>query len=233
MSTATTTATPGASSSQNKRQLAHAIRMLERAEIVDYNGHCSLRAGSDSILINSGACVRSTLSEDDIVEIDFDGRLIGAGRPPPLEFHIHTEIYRARPDVCAIAHTHPKWSTFLTMVGAPYRPVYAQGVLLGDIPVFDSPMSINSKPMGERLAQTLGKGPAVLLKSHGVTVAAADVEECFALAVYLEDNAHRQYMAMQIGKPYEFSVEEQRACREKLWSKSLFRRTWDYYDSKL
>jgi ribulose-5-phosphate 4-epimerase/fuculose-1-phosphate aldolase len=218
---------------KGKRVLADAIRMLEKADIVDYNGHCSLRLDGERMLINTGASVRGALGVDDIVEIDFDGKPVDNGPPPPLEFHIHSEIYRARPDVGAVAHTHPKFSTFLTMVGARYLPVYAQGVLLGDIPLFDTPLSVNTKPMGEKLAATLGSCPAVLLKSHGVTVVGADMLECFALAAYLEENAYRQYMAMQIGKPYEFSVDEQRACREKLWSKNLFQKTWDQYRSKL
>jgi ribulose-5-phosphate 4-epimerase/fuculose-1-phosphate aldolase len=216
-----------------KRLLIDAISMLERADIIDYNGHCSVRAPGERMFINSGASVRGALVEDDIVEIDFDGRPLDNGPAPPLEFHIHSEIYRARPDVGAIAHTHPKWSTFLTMTGAKYKPVFAQGVLLGEIPLLDTPLSINSKPMGEQLAAILGDRPAALLKSHGVTVVGADMLECFALAVYLEENAYRQYMAMQIGAPYEFSGEEQRACYEKLWARGLFKKTWDHYRSKL
>jgi L-fuculose-phosphate aldolase len=218
---------------QGKQTLADAIRMLEKADIIDYNGHCSLRLDGERMLINSGASIRGALGVEDIVEVGFDGRPVDNGPPPPLEFHIHSEIYRARPDVGAIAHTHPKWSTFLTMVGARYRPVYAQGVLLGEIPLFDTPLSVNSKPMGEKLAAALGGCPAVLLKSHGVTVVGADMLECFALAAYLEENAYRQYMTLQIGDPYEFSADEQQACREKLWSKNLFQKTWDHYRSKL
>jgi L-fuculose-phosphate aldolase len=119
------------------------------------------------------------------------------------------------------------------MTGVKYQPVYAQGVLLGDIPLMDSPLSINTKPMGEKMAQILGGGPAVLLKAHGVVVVGADIVECFALAAYVEENAYRQYMAMQIGEPYVFSEAEQKASREKLWTPSLFRKTWDHYRSKL
>jgi L-fuculose-phosphate aldolase len=226
-------ADPKAPMADSKEMLADAIRMLERAEIIDYNGHCSLRTGSERILINTGASSRGALTAEDIVEIDFDGHPVSGGASPPLEFHIHSEIYRVRADVNAIAHIHPKWSTFLTMVGERYRPVYAQGVLLGDIPLLDTPLSINTKAMGERLALALDGHRAVLLKSHGATVVGADLIECFALAAYLEENAHRQYMAMQIGTPYEFSADEQKTCREKLWSKSLFRKAWDHYRSKL
>ena len=216
-----------------KQQLVDAIRMLERAGYIDHNGHCSARRDATSFYINSGASVRGTLTVDDIVTVDLAGNLVEGDARPPLEYHIHSEVYRARADVNAVMHTHPQWSTFLTMTGVKYRPVYAQGVLLGDLPVMDSPLSINTKPMGETLAAILGRGPGLLLKAHGAVAVGADIVECFALAAYIEENAYRQYMAMQIGEPYVFSEAEQQASREKLWSPSLFKKTWDHYYSKI
>ncbi len=218
---------------QARQKLVDCIRMLERAEIIDHNGHCSLRRDAGSFFINSGASVRGALTVDDIVAIDLDGQLVEGSERPPLEFQLHSAIYRVRPDVNAIAHTHPKWSTFLTMVGQKFKAVYAQGVLLGDIPVLDTPLSINTRPMGDKLAAALGACPAVLMKSHGVAVVGADIVECFALAAYVEENAYRQYMALQIGEPYVFSAEEQAITREKLWAPNLFKKTWDHYYSKL
>ena len=216
-----------------KQTLVDAIRMLERAEIIDHSGHCSARRDGNSFYINSGASIRSALAVDDIVTLDLDGHLVEGSAKPPLEFHIHSEVYRARPDVNAVAHTHPRWSTLLTMVGAKFKPVYAQGVLLGNIPLMDSPLSVNTKSMGEKLAATLGHGPAVLLKAHGCVVVGANIVECFALAAYVEENAYRQYMAMQIGEPYVFSEAEQQVCRVNLSAPHLFKKTWDHYHSKL
>jgi L-fuculose-phosphate aldolase len=225
--------TPDVNAGEVKQQLADAIRMLAHANILDHSGHGSARRDHESFYINSSASARSALTAEDIVTIDLDGNLVEGSARPPFEFHIHSEIYRLRPDVRAVMHTHPRWSTFLTMVRAPYRAVCAQGALLGDIPLFDSPLSISARPLGARVAATLGHGPAVLLKSHGAVVAGADIVECFALAAYLEENAYRQYMAIQIGDPYVFSEAERQACRERLWTPSLFRKTWDHYRSKL
>jgi L-ribulose-5-phosphate 4-epimerase len=225
--------TPDVKAVEVTERLVDAIRMLARANIVDHSGHGSARRDSESFYINSAASTRSALTAADLVAVDLDGGLVEGSARPPLEFHIHSEIYRVRPDVHAVMHTHPRWSTFLTMVGAPYRAVCAQGALLGDIPLLDSPVSVNTRPMGEKVAATLGSGPAVLLKSHGAVVVGSDIVECFALAAYLEENAYRQYMAMQIGNPYVFSQAEQQAFRETLWTPNLFRKTWDHYHSKL
>ena len=207
--------------------------MLAHADIVDHSGHGSARRDRESFYINSAASSRGTLTIEDIVTIDLNGNLLEGTARPPLEFHIHSEIYRTRPDVQAVMHTHPRWSTFLTMVGAEYTVVYAQGALLADVPLLDSPLSVNTRAMGERVAATLRDAPAVLLKSHGAVVVGSDIVECFALAAYLEENAYRQYMAMQIGAPYVFSEAEQQAFRERLWTSALFRKTWDHYRSKL
>jgi L-fuculose-phosphate aldolase len=216
-----------------KQQLVDCIRMLERSDIIDYNGHCSIRAGDNRMFINIGSCQRSLLTVADICTIDFDGNVLEGNGKPPLEFHLHAGVYKARPDVKAVVHAHPKWSTFLTMVGEPYRPVYAQGSLVWPMPVLDSPNSINNPAMAKRLADTLGERPAAMMKSHGAVTVGRDIVEAFVLANYLEENAYRQYMALQIGKPYSFTDQEVALCREKLWTESLFKRTWDHFRAKL
>ncbi len=220
-------------SNDPKQQLADCIRMLERADIIDYNGHCSIRTGEDRILINVGSCQRSRLTVDDICTIDMEGNLIEGKANPPLEFHLHCGIYRHRDDVQAVVHAHPKWSTFLTMVGESYKPVFAQGVLPYPVPVLDTPESINTYEMAEQLAATIGDRPTALMKSHGAVAVGKDIVEAFVLANYLEENSYRQYMAMQIGKPYEFTQEDQELCRTKLWSRGLFERTWAHHYAKL
>jgi ribulose-5-phosphate 4-epimerase/fuculose-1-phosphate aldolase len=207
--------------------------MLEQSDIIDYNGHASIRVGDDRLLINIGSCQRSQLKLGDICTIDMEGNVIEGAGKPPLEFHLHSGIYRARADVKAIVHAHPKWSTFLTMVGESYQPVYAQGSLVYPMPVLDSPNSINNRAMADRLAATLGDRPAAMMKSHGAVTVGRDIVEAFVLANYLEENAHRQYMALQIGKPYAFTEQEVALCREKLWTQSLFKRTWDHFRAKL
>ena len=218
---------------QVKQQLVDCIRMLERSDIIDYNGHASIRAGENRMFINIGSCQRSLLTIDDICTIDFDGNVIEGNGKPPLEFHLHAGVYKARPDVMSVVHAHPKWSTFLTIVGESYQPVFAQGSLVYPLPVLDSPNSINTPAMAKRLTDTLGDRPASLMKSHGAVSVGKDIVEAFVLINYLEENAYRQYMAMQIGKPYVFSEEEIALCRGKLWNQNLFQRTWDHFRAKL
>ena len=129
--------------SADDQQLVDAILMLEVAGIIDYNGHGSVRTGERSFLINSGASNRGAMDVGDLVEIDLDGKVLRGDEKPPMEYHIHAEIYRARPDVGAVIHAHPKWSTVLTIAGHKMKPVYAQGTLLGELPVFANPLSVS------------------------------------------------------------------------------------------
>ena len=218
---------------EQKQQIVRCIRMLERSDIIDYNGHASVRIGEQRMLINIGSCQRSQLTVDDICTIDFDGNLIAGNGKPPLEFHLHAGIYKSRTDVDAVIHAHPNWSTILSTAGQAYLPVYAQGSLVYPLPVLDSPDSINNPEMAKRLTDVLGDRPAVLMKAHGAATTGKSIIDAFVLINYLEDNAYRQYMSSQIGKPYAFSEKEIAMCREKLWNANLSKRTWDHFSAKL
>lgn len=213
-----------------KQNLADAIKMMERAHITDFSGHMSARVpGTEHIFINSAKSIRSALTAEDIVTIDLDGRLVEGADAPPMEFHAHTEIYRRRTDVLAVAHVHALWSTFFSMAGVPLLPVTPQSSMLGEIPVFVKPTSINNKPIGQEVAEMLGNRRIILLRSHGAVVAAEGIVEVFALAVYLEENAYRQYMARQLGEPYVLSTAERELMAQNLWKPNLLKKTWDYH----
>jgi len=218
---------------EQKQQLVRCIRMLERSGIMDYNGHASIRLPEGRMLINIGNCQRSQLTVDDICTIDLDGNIIEGNGKPPLEFHLHAGVYKVRSDVDAVIHCHPNWSTILSTAGVEYLPVYAQGSLVYPLPVLDSPDSINNPVMAKRLTDSLGDGPAALMKAHGAATVGKTIVDAFVLLNYLEDNSQRQYMSAQIGTPYCFTAEELALCREKLWNDTLFKRTWDHFSAKL
>src|SRR5205814_5917869 len=124
-------------------------------------------------------------------------------------------------DVQSVAHTHPRWSTLLSMVGKPVRPVIMQAAVLGAIQTFGKTASINTRPLGEEVAETLGPHRVVVLKSHGAVVAGGSIVEAFVLACYLEETAERQYMAEQIGEPKILDAEEIRVIGQNLWKPHL------------
>jgi L-fuculose-phosphate aldolase len=219
---------------QLKQDLVDALSMMERAEVIDFNGHMSCRLpGTEHVLINAGKSVRSALTAEDIIAIDMDGRPVEGDVVPPMEFHIHTEIYRRRPDVNAVAHTHPLWSTLFSMAGEEVKPVTMQAAVMGPIRFFPKTASINRKPLAEELAAALGQDRVVMLKSHGAVIAGRDIVEAFVLAIYLEETARRQYLARALGTPYALSAAEVETIGANLGKPHLLQKVWDYHRAKL
>jgi L-fuculose-phosphate aldolase len=217
-----------------KQQLADALRMMEQAEVIDFNGHMSCRLpGTPHILINSGKSVRSALTADDIIAIDMDGKPVEGDVVPPMEFHLHTAIYRRRPEVNAVAHTHPVWSTLFSMTGRPVLPVTMQAAVMGPVQTFAKTASINQKDLAEELVTALGPHRVVMLKSHGAAVVGADIVETFVLSIYLEETARRQYLAQPLGEPYVLTPAEVEKIGANLRKPHLLRKVWDYHHAKL
>lgn len=216
-----------------RQELALALAMLEREEIIDFNGHFSSRLpGGRGLLINAADSVRSRIQPDDFIEADFEGRPLQGARTPPMEFHLHAQIYLRRPDVQAVVHVHPRWSTVLTTAGHAWAPVTMQAAVLGRVPTFDETASINTVALGQAVAQCLGEGKAALMRRHGAVTVAASVRDAFVQAVYLEENAHRQYLALQIGTPQALSDEECGTIGRNLSRPALLQKVWDYYAAR-
>lgn len=220
--------------SELREQLALALRMLERHEIIDFNGHFSARLpdGHAGLLINAADSVRSAIRAEDFIAIDFDGRPLEGDRTPPMEFHLHAQIYLARPDVQAVVHTHPRWSTVLTTAGHAWLPVTMQAAVLGEVRTFPKTASINSAALGQEVATLLGDGKTALMHRHGAVSAGASIIDTFVQAVYLEENAHRQFQALQIGTPQPLSAEECATIGRNLSRPALLRKVWDFHAAK-
>ena len=215
-----------------RRELTQGISILERLGIIDFNGHFSIRLDDGRILINTGNSVRSAIGPEDFVVVGPDGEFGEDAPRPPAELPLHVSVYRARPDVQSVVHGHPKWSTLLSSAGRGYQVAMAQGALLGDVPVFPSPMSVNNRSVGDAVAGTLAGGRAALLRAHGTVVAGRDVLETAVLSIYLELNAERLCRAAMLGEPYVFSPEQVRACQLGLEKRGLFEKCWAYYSAK-
>jgi len=215
-----------------RRDLSKAISILERLEIIDFNGHFSVRMDDGNIMINTGSSVRSAITPDQLVVVGPNGEADDSAPKPPMELALHVAIYQSRPDVRSVAHGHPKWSNLLSSAGIEYQVTFAQGALLGDVPRFSSPRSVNNPTIAKEVADLLGDGRAALLKSHGIVIAAENILQTAVLAIYLEMNAERQVRGYSLGEPYIFSPEEVAACQKGLWKQGLFEKCWNYYLAK-
>jgi ribulose-5-phosphate 4-epimerase/fuculose-1-phosphate aldolase len=228
-----TTLLPGAALAMTR--VARAVRVCQAAGVMDMNGHVSLRDENAPNLmwINSRKASRSTLTAADIVPVDLDaGTRIGAGDEPPSEFHIHREIYRRRPDVMSIVHSHPTHILALSTAGQPLLPATAIGSFLPEqgAPLFDSAVLINTEQRGNALAQTLGPAPVVVLRQHGTVTVGGTLEQAVVRMICAEDNARLLCIALQTGTPRYLRGEELAVLARENWAPVSYTKHWHYHE---
>jgi L-ribulose-5-phosphate 4-epimerase len=218
-----------------KQQVATASRILFRLGLADYMGHPSARIpGTERILIKPrhSQSVRALgeLSADQVVEIDLDGNLVEGSDPPPGERFIHTEIYRARPDVGGVVHTHQTLATIFGVVGRDILPLlHVESPLVArGIPIFPSPELINDSARGALVAEALGDYPVCHLQGHGIVTVAPTIEEATIAAIHLERLARANYIAAQLGTPRVITPEEIARIRGPMVGYEV---RWAYYAS--
>ena len=210
-----------------------AWRFLYKRGFIEGFGHISARLpGSDQFLIARHALGPRAEAED-LVRMNLEGRKLAGTGDPPGEFPIHSEIYKARPDVCSIIHYHGLYATAFTTSEHALRPIHALGSIFGSaIPVYPDPRLVRTPQRGQALAQLLGSGRAALLRAHGVVTTGTDVEEAVAGAFLIEENARRAYISCAMGKPVWLDDATVAACAEEFKvSRGAFRRVWSMVES--
>jgi ribulose-5-phosphate 4-epimerase/fuculose-1-phosphate aldolase len=199
------------------RQLvAQAGRVLDTLGLVDYLGHASARVpGTDRVVIKPkhSPTIRSmaALGPDDMVVIDLDGNLLEGADRPPAEMFIHTEIYRARPDVAAVVHTHQPTATLAGVLGQPIEPtLHVPATFVpSNPPTWPHPILVTTPALGRDLAASLGGERFCHLQGHGIVSVAADVREATVGAAMLEQLAETALRTANTGlKPRVITPEE-------------------------
>jgi HCOMODA/2-hydroxy-3-carboxy-muconic semialdehyde decarboxylase len=221
--------------------LIAANRILADQGVVDGFGHVSVRHDKrpDRFLI-SRSMAPGLVTLPDIMELDFDGNPVDArGRTPFLERFIHAEIYRARPDVGSVVHSHSPSVIPFTVAKTPLRAVYHMASFLGDgAPVFEirsvggneTDMLIRDSRLGRALAASLGNNTVVLLRGHGSVAVGGNVRTAVMHAVYTEVGAKVQAEAMRLGPvTYLNHVEAEKITKQ---NDTLVDKNWDLWRAK-
>lgn len=131
------------------------------------------------------------LKPENIAVLDIEGNLVEHEYPPTCEIPMHLAIYKARPEVQVILHSHPIWSSIFAACGKNIPLSLAeQGVHLGGEIVCAEYGLVGSKDLADKVVKALGKvNKAALMRNHGTVVIAKSIEEAFALSDILEHGA--------------------------------------------
>lgn len=192
--------------------LAHAARqrLIDAGRILEANGqadltrgHVSLRVPGDPthFFMKPHSMGFDEITHENIVICNLEGEKVGGGGRRHSEVYIHSEIFKARPEVMSVIHTHPTHAVALSATGRPLLPISQPAAIFHDgLPYFSDTLElIRSQDKGAALAAALGPHKAVLMRNHGVAVVGASVEESTILAIMLEHACQIQLLAQAAG----------------------------------
>ena len=222
------TAPPSAGSVEPQliEDLVAANRILADQGVLDGWGHVSARhPRNPNRYLLSRSRAPELISAENIMEFDLDSNPVDArGRPLYTERFIHGEIYKARPDVVAIVHTHAPALIPFGISKVPLKPVYHRSAFIAaGVPVFEireragmTDMLIRDQALGRALAGALGNHPAALMRGHGAVVVGPSLQRVVGRSIFLPLNATLQMQAAALGGPVTYlDPEEARRIEER------------------
>jgi len=189
--------------------LVVANRVLVRYGVLDGMGHVSVRHNLDpNRFLLSRSRAPELVTTDDILEYDLHGNAVDLqGRAQYTERYIHAEIYKARPDVHAVVHSHAPAVIPFGVSDVPLRPIYQMAShMLDGIPVFEirddfgmTDMLVTSPERGRSLVKALGDSASVLMRGHGIAVTGPTIRHAVGRSIYTQINADLQLKAISLG----------------------------------
>ena len=224
--------------------LAAASRILAAQGVVDGFGHVSMRhpAAADRYLM-ARAMAPALVTAGEILEYDLDSEPCDAqGRKSFLERFIHGEIYKARPDVMAVVHSHSPSVVPFGLVKVKMQAMFHNAAFLAaGVPVFDihdkfgaTNMLVGDGAKGEALAGSLGPRDVVLMRAHGSVACGPSLQTAVFRAVYTEVNARIQHWAAALaaGEPLAALDEEEGLLADEV-NQGAGLRAWDLWRAQL
>ena len=224
--------------------LAAASRILAAQGVVDGFGHVSMRhpQASDRYFM-ARSLAPALVTPDDILEYDLDSNALDAkGRSSFLERFIHGEIYKARPDIMAVVHSHSPSVIPFGLVGVPLRAMFHNaGFLAAGAPVFDirekfgmTDMLVGNGEKGVALARVMGAKDIVLMRAHGSVASGPTLQSAVFRAVYTEVNARIQHWttALAAGGPIA-AIEPEEGVLTDVVNRTAGMRAWDLWRSQV
>lgn len=220
-----------------RTEVAHACRVLAAEGHGDtVFGHVSARdpRGRGFWMKPAGLGLDETRPAN-LLLLDADGAVLAGRRPRHVEYPIHTELYRARPDVRAVVHTHPPSATAFSALRVPLRPVSHEACLFvpPDVPRFTVTTDlILTAELGDAVAKTVGPGWVALLENHGLVAAGETVGDACVRAVLLDKAARMQLLTAGREQAWTRDGEALRK-REHIYHPRAMASIWAYLVRRL
>ena len=196
-----------------------ARQMISSGLVTGTSGNVSARTPEGNVLITPSGLDYGQLEPDDVVLVDLEKNVLEGALEPSSETPMHTGIYRARPQVDAVVHTHSRFATTLACLGLEIPPVHYMLTTLsqdGRIPLAPYATYGTEELAGYASESLGGSRSACLLQNHGTITVGESAEEAFSRTVVLEEMAEVYYRARLAGEPLFLSPEQVEGVATKI-----------------
>lgn len=203
-----------------RRQVVETCRRMSRSGLVTGTaGNVSVRATNTEVLVSPSGLAYEAMTEEDVALVNLDGQHLQGPYSPSVETRMHTGIYRTRPEVHAIVHTHARYCTALACLAWEIPPVHYMLAALsqeGRVPV--APYATHgTEDLARYAAEALGeKHSACLLQNHGTITVGDTLDEAYSRSEIMEEMAELYCRTSALGKPILLDTDQITETRAKL-----------------
>jgi L-fuculose-phosphate aldolase len=215
-----------------REQLATCTRILAMQQLLGLFGHISVFDPKSRRVYMSPAMGfdKAEVGTDDIVVGDLDGKPFEEKQRFAIEWPIHMALHATRDDAIAVAHLHAPHAILFSVSDRPFAPMTLEGtVFSGGLPVYDDPQLVTTMERGKVLARAIGDRPALLMRGHGIAVAARSIEEMLYCSFLLEDESCKHVRASALGSYKCWDEQAAKTYNASVEFSSRAHRCWHYF----
>ena len=197
---------------QNEREqvVEYCLKMSDKRLSTGTSGNISIRNPENNLIaLSPSGMDYYTMKPEDVVILNPDGSILDGIRKPSSEWRLHTDFYRAKPDMFAIVHTHSIFCTVMACLGMPLKAVH---YAICDSGVCEIPVApyrtFGTQELSDIAVKSSGSSRGVLLQNHGMVACGINIMKAFSLAENMEFCAELQWRCMAVGQPNILNQEQ-------------------------
>lgn len=185
------------------------LELPRRGLVVMTSGNVSGRDPDTNLVVIKPSGVKyATLQPEDLVVVDLNGKKVEGKLRPSVDTESHLYIYRNRPDVCGVCHTHSTFASVFAALAMPIPAVLTTTAMLGGEIPLGGFVPVGEAEIGKEVVEKIGDKKAIILKNHGVFTIGKDAYHATKMAIEVEEIAKITYHALLMGKPNVLTDEQ-------------------------
>lgn len=201
---------------ERKAVVLYGNKMIEHRLSTGSGGNISIYNREEGLIaLSPSSMYYSDMTPEDVAVMDIDGKIVDGTRRPSTEINMHLEVYRNRPDVNSMVHTHSIYATAVACMGWDLEPVHYMLAVAGPTVKCSKYALYGTEELAQYAKEAIGDRGACLLGNHGLLAAAPSLEQAFSIAEHLEYVAHLQLLTKSVGSPNLLTADQMAKVMDK------------------